>query len=163
MAGKVTRWTIARFHTVISVEALWAHFVAPVAHPTGITDALAIVLPTLGFVLAVALLVAIHSVETIRADLFAIGTGPSRRALTRSCFVRTFSTILTGARVLTLVSVGSRGARMLAGGPNIARSAGIFPGYMIACCIGHRTSFLASVSKEAIRTRFVTRWAGPTA
>lgn len=163
MAGKVTRWTIARFHTVIPVEALRTHFVAPVAHPTGITNALAIVLPALGFVLAVALLVAIHSVETIRADLFAIGTGPSRRTLARSRFMRALSTVLTGARVLTLVSVGSRGARMFTGGPNVARSAGILPGYMIARCVGYRTSFLASVSKESIRTRFVTRWAGPTA
>lgn len=163
MAGKVTRWTIARFHTVVPIKSLRTHFVAPVTHPTGITDALAIVLPTLGFVLAVALLVAIHSVETVRADLFAIGTGPSRRTLTRSRFVRTLAAILTGTRVLTLVSVGSRGARMLAGGSNVARSAGIFPGYVIARCIRHRASFLASVSEESIRTRFVTRWAGPTA
>lgn len=162
MASKVARRTITRFHTVVSVEALRTNFVASIAHPAGITYALAIVLPALGLVLAVTLLIAVHSVESIRANFFAIGTGPSWRTLTRSGFMRALSSVLAGASVTTLVSIRSRWTRMFAGSSNITRSAGILSCNVIASCIGNRAPFLASMAKESIRTRFVTRRAGPT-
>lgn len=57
--------------------------------------------------------------------------------------------------------VGCRRARMFTGSSNISRRAGVFPSYVIARRVGNRTSFLASVSKISIRTRFVTRGTGP--
>lgn len=161
MAGKVTRWAVARFHAVVPVETLRTHFVAPITHPAGIAYALAIILPALGLVLAVALLIAVNAVETSGTDFFAVGTGPSRRTLAGSCFVRAFSSVLTGASMSTLVAISSRRTRMFTGSSNVARSARVLSGYVIACRISIRTPLLTSMSEESIRTRVVTRGTSP--
>lgn len=162
MTGKITRRTVARFHTVVSVESLRTHFVTPVTHPAWIAYALTIILPALGLVLAVALLIAVHSVEAVRADFLAIGTGPSGWALTCSRFVRALSTVPTGASVPALVAISSGWTRMFTGGSNVTRSARVLSGYVIARCIGNRTPFLTTVSEESVRAGVVTRGTGPS-
>lgn len=55
---------------------------------------------------------------------------------------------------------------MLAGRPNVAGSAGVLAGNVVAGCVAvglHRTSFLASMAKVSLRTGFGTGRAGPSA
>lgn len=51
---------------------------------------------------------------------------------------------------------------MFTGSSNVARSARVLSGYVIARRIGIRTPLLTSMSEESIRTRIVTRGTGPT-
>lgn len=135
MTGIITRWAITRLHTMISVESFWTHFVASITHPARIANALSIVLPALGFVLAVTLLITVHSVESIRTNFFTIGTGPAGWTLASSRFVRALSTILAGTIVTTFVAIRTGRARMFTGGSYITRPARVFPSNVIARCV----------------------------
>lgn len=158
--------TVARLHAVISVEAFRTYLVAPVAHPSGKADALTIILPAFGIVLAAALLATVWSVESVGAHRLTVGSGPSRRTLANSRLVRTFATIFAGTLQAALRPVGIRRTRMFARSSDVTRSAGILSGYVITGGIavhGSRTTFLATMTEESIRTGFITVRSGPAA
>lgn len=156
--------TVARLHAVITVETFRTYLVAPIAHPTGQTNTLTIILPTFGVVLAAALLATVRSVESVGAHRLTVGSGPSRRTLAHSRLVRTFATIFAGTLQTTLRPVGIRRTRMFTRGSDVTRSAGILSGYVITGGIavhGPRTSFLTAMTEESIRTGFIAVWSGP--
>lgn len=149
---------VARFHTVIAVEAFRTYLVAAISHPTGKADALSVVLPALGVVLATALLATVWPVESVGTHRFTVGPGPSRRTLTHARFMRTFATIFAGTLQTTLRPVGIRRAGMFTRGSDVARSAGVLSGYVIAGRIAMhrpRATFLTAMTKESIRTGFI--------
>lgn len=164
VANEISSRTVARFHAVITVEPFRTHLVASVSHPAGKADALAIVLSTLGFVFAAALLTTVWSVESVGTYRFAVGTGPPGRTLAHSRLVRTFAAIFAGTLQTTFRSVRIRRTGMFTRGSNIARSAAILSGYVITGGIavhGSRATFLAAMAKESIRTGLITVCAGP--
>lgn len=155
---------VARFHTVIAVEAFRTYLVAAISHPTGKADALSVVLPALGVILATALLATVWPVESVGTHCFTVGPGPSRRTLTHARFMRTFATIFAGTLQTTLRPVGIRRAGMFTRGSNVTRSAGVLSGYVIAGRIAMhrpRATFLTAMTKESIRTGFIAISTGP--
>lgn len=164
VANEIASWAVARFHAVITVEPFRTNFVAPISHPAGKADALTIILTTLGLVLAAALLATVWSIESVGTYRLAVGTGPPWRTLAHSRLVRTFTAIFARTLQTTLRSIGIRRTRMFTRGSNIARSAAVFSGYVITSGIavhGSRATFLATMTKESIRTGLVTIGAGP--
>lgn len=164
VANEISGRAVARFHAVISVEPFRTNLVAPISHPARFTDALAIILPTFGIILAAALLATVRSVESVGTHSLAVGTGPSRRTLTHSRLVRTFATIFAGTLQTTLRPVSIRRTRMLTRSSNVTRSAAVLSGYVITSGITvhrPRTTLLAAMPKESIRTGLVTICSGP--
>lgn len=164
VANEITGRAVARFHAVIAVKSFRTHLVAPVSHPARFTDALAIILATLGIILAATLLTAVRPVESVGTHSLAVGTGPPRRTLTHSRLVRTFATVFAGTLQATLRPVGIRRTRMLTRCSNVTRSAAVLSGYVITGRIAvhrPRAALLAAMAKESIRTGLVTISAGP--
>lgn len=165
MAHEITGTrTVARLHAVVAVEAFRTHLVAAISHPTGKADALTIILPAFGVVLAATLLATVRSVESVRAHRLTVGPGPSRRALAHSRFMRTFATVLAGTLQTALRPVRIRGTGMFTRRSNVTRPAGVLSGYVIAGGVavhGPGTAFLATVTEESIRTGLVTVRTGP--
>lgn len=165
MAGKVTRWTLARPHAVIPVESFRTNLVTAVTHPTGIANALSIVLPTASVVLTVTFLTTVGTVESIRTNLLTIGSSPPGWTLAQPSFMGTFPTILTGAVQPTFDSVRTERTRVLTGGPDVTRPAGVLPGDVVAGRISRslrvRAPFHATVTEESLRTGIVTGRSGP--
>lgn len=164
MANEITGGAVARFHAMITVESFRTHFVAPIAHPAGKTNALAIVLSTFGIIFATALLTTVRSVETVGANCLAVGAGPPRRTLAHASFVRAFTAIFAGTLQTALRTVCIRRARMFTRGSNVTRSTAVLSGYVIASGIAvHRpwATFLAAMTKESVRTGLITIRSGP--
>lgn len=165
VTSKVTGRAVARLHAMIAVEPFRTNLIATIAHPTREADALAVILPAFGVVLAVTLLTTIRSVESVRTDRFAIGSGPARRTLAHPRFVRTLATVFARALQATLRSVRVRRTRMLTSGSDIPRSTAVLPGNVVTGGIAvhrPRAAFLTAMPEEPVRTGLVTIRTGPT-
>ena len=75
------RLALTRFYAMQSVVALWAGVLTEVAHQARRTDAMTVVLPTSRIVLALAIVLAVVPILSVRTDFSALGSGPSRRAV----------------------------------------------------------------------------------
>lgn len=123
MTHKLVRLALARLDAMQSKVALWTGVLAVITHESRWTDAVAIVLPTRGFVLALASVLAILSVLSIRTRFCAFRARPPRRTITFSRHVRALTTMSAIALVGTICAVPAIATRMLAGGSRVARSA----------------------------------------
>lgn len=66
MTHELRRWTRAELHAVLSVESIWTHVIAMVAHPSLVADAVAVVLAASGAIFALAILAAVRAVRSVR-------------------------------------------------------------------------------------------------
>lgn len=121
MTDEVVGLALTRFKAIQSKVALRASVLAEVAHQSGRTDAMSVVLPTSRLILALAVVLAIGSVFALGTCLGTLATCPSGRTITLARHIGTLSAMPAIALVRTTFAVPPLSARVLTRSPNITR------------------------------------------